>query len=554
MSLAAAPIPALADNAFVGGLVGGFIGSAIANQPRKQVVTRKYVAPSRSTASQGTGVSSATREMNRSTQTALNYFGFDAGTPDGIMGGRSRSAISAYQAHMGYPPTGQLTEYERDFLVSSYRRAQAGGPATAQMIASNPQGVRGLLTSFRDGQVTGPEQPSASAIAGHYGLPEVVAEAVNEIARSSDPSAEQLVQRSGFIQLSDINGDGQTDYILDTSVTGSAFWCNAQSCAVRVFASTPDGYERNDFQAFNVTPAMFTCQRGACAKTGAPQPQMAFVPVQPSQPQSPEPQTQMASVATPVPTAQPVVQGAGAPAAPAIPNFFGEAPAQASLQSQCNTLGLMTTTNGGYITESTMTDPSAALAEQLCLARSYAIAQGEALMAKVPGATPAQITDQCGGFGSLLSEQVAAISVKPRDEVLSDVNGFILASGMQPAQLEKTAQICLAAGYKSDDLDAALGSALLLVALGQAPYAELVGHHLSQGFGAAQRADLSLAWYGQALDALEAGAQPVFSPGMPERAGLLRKASMLLGGAAPAASAPVVTQAGAQIPTFTLSK
>lgn len=550
-SLALAPIPALADNAFVGGLVGGIIGSAIANQPRQKVVKRTYVAPRAASPS----VSSAAREANRTTQTALNYFGFNSGTPDGIMGSRSRSAISSFQVHMGYAPTGQLTEYERDFLVSSYRRAQAGGPATSQQIAQNPQGVRGLLIAYRDEQMNGTGYGATSAIAGSYGLPSVVAAAVNEIAKSSDPSAEQLVQRSGFIQLSDINGDGQTDYILDTSVTGSAFWCNAQSCAVRVFASTPEGYERNDFQAFNVTPAMFTCQRGTCSKTGSAQPQMALQPVQPVPVQPQAPQTQMASAATPVPSAQPVVQGGASAEAPAIPNFFGDAPVQASLQSQCNTLSLMTTTNGGYITEATLTDAQAALAEQLCLARSYAIAQGEALIAKVPGATPAQVAAQCAGFGDVLHDQVAAVSVKARDEVLSDAKVFILNSGMSPAQLEKTAQICLAAGYKGDDLDAAMGSALMLVALGQAPYAELVGHHLSQGFGAAQRADLSLAWYAQALDALDAGATPVFSPGLPERAGLLRKASAMLGGGRPASdAAPVVTQAGASIPTFNFSE
>ena len=44
-SVALTPLPALADNAFVGGLVGGFIGSAIANQPKTQ---RVYRAPASS--------------------------------------------------------------------------------------------------------------------------------------------------------------------------------------------------------------------------------------------------------------------------------------------------------------------------------------------------------------------------------------------------------------------------------------------------------------------------------------------------------------------------
>ncbi|MBE9640632.1 peptidoglycan-binding domain-containing protein [Salipiger mangrovisoli] len=555
IGLLVAPTAAAADNAFVGGLVGGIIGSAIANQPKRQVVSRKSTAPRQGGTRSSADVSSVTREMSRMSQSALNYFGFNAGTPDGILGSQSRAAIASYQAHMGYAATGQLTDYERDFLIGSYHRAQAGGPATARLIAQNPQGVRGLLIAFRDEQMNGSGTQASDSIAGHYGLPSVVAEAVNEIARSSDPSAEQLVQRSGFIQLSDINGDGQTDYILDTSVTGSAFWCNAQSCAVRVFASTPDGYERNDFQAFNVTPAMFTCQRGSCSKAVAAQTQMARVPSPQVQSQPPAPQGQLAFAGAPVPSAQPVVQGVAGAGVPVLPNFFGEVPVALSLQSHCNTLCLMTTANGGHVTEASMTDADSALAEQLCLTRSYAIAQGEMLIAKVPGATAAQIDDQCGGLGALLHAQVAAVSLKPPVEVLSEVQTFILGSGMAPAQLQKTAQICLASGYKADDLDSAIGSALLLVALGQAPYGELLGHHLSQGIGAARRPDLSLGWYAGALDALEAGAAPVFAPGLPERAQLLRKATTWLGGDAPqSAQAPAVTRAGAQIPSFKISE
>ncbi|MBN9678027.1 peptidoglycan-binding protein [Salipiger bermudensis] len=553
-SIALTPLPALADNAFVGGLVGGMIGSAIANQPKKQ---RVYRAPAKKTyTSRSSSVNTAQRAANRDTQSALNYFGFNAGSVDGVMGSRSRSAISSYQAHMGYTPTGQLTQYERDFLIGSYHRAQAGGPATSQLIASNPLGVKGLLVAYRDEQMNGGGRSATSSIGGHYGLPSVVAAAVNEIAKSSDPTAEQLVQRSGFIQLSDINGDGQTDYIVDTSVTGSAFWCSAQSCMVRVFASTPDGYERNDFQAFNVTPAMFTCTRGTCSKTEGSGTMAAVAPAVPV-PQGirPAPGTQMA--AAPVPSAVPAVPAttAAVNASPALPNFFGgdSSPTEASLASHCNTVSLVTSTNGGYITAETLTDAGAAMAEQLCLARTYAISAGETLMGQVQGASQQQIADQCATFGALLKEQVASVSLQPRDQVLQSVGQFVLSTGMSPAQLEKTAQICLASGYKSDDMGTAMGAALMLVALGKGPYAELMGHHLSQGFGATQREDLAVGWYDQALTSLDGGATPVFGPGQPERAGLLRKASMMLGGSASAGdSAPEVTQAG--LPVFSISE
>ncbi|MFZ5962926.1 peptidoglycan-binding domain-containing protein [Thalassococcus sp. BH17M4-6] len=553
-SLALTPLPVMANDALIGGIVGGIIGGAISNSNQrstKKVYKKKTYTKKRA----ASPVNTAARQANRETQTALNYFGFNAGTPDGVMGRKSRAATSAFQAHLGYSPTGQLTQYERDFLISSYYRAQSGGPTTAQLIASNPQGVRGLLTVYRDEQINGVGRSATASIGGHYGLPSVVAAAVNEIAKSSDPSAEQLVQRSGFIQLADINGDGKTDYVLDTSVTGSAFWCNAQSCSVRVFASTPEGYERNDFQAFNVTPAMFTCIRGTCSKSDAPTTQMAQAPVAPQM--GAEPKTQMASLGTPVPSAQPVVkaQPQAAAAAPAIPNFFGGGDTAArSLASHCNTVNLLTSTNGGFINASNITDPELALSEQMCLTRTYAIAQGEALMAKVDGATPAQIAAQCKGFAPLLQEHVSAVSLQSREEVLRGVSGFVLSSGMSPEQLESTAKICLTSGYKTDDMTVAVGSALLLVALGQSAYSELLGHHLSQGFGATNRNDLALAWYTHALDGQARGEAAVFAPGQPERMDLIQSASMMLNGNSAAAPTAAATPVPAGLPVFTVSE
>ena|GEM_PF-2419726 len=65
----------------------------------------------------------------------------------------------------------------------------------------------------------------------------------------------------------------------------------------------------------------------------------------------------------------------------------------------------------------------------------------------------------------------------------------------------------------------AIGSALLLTALGEKGYAELVGHHLSQGFGTSQCTDLELAWYETRPEAEAAGAA-VIAPGLPDRTAL----------------------------------
>ena len=77
-------------------------------------------------------------------QTALNYFGFNAGAVDGAVGPGTRGAVSRYQAHMGYPASGHIQAHERDFLLSAHGWATSGGAATAG--ATTPQN---LLISYR---------------------------------------------------------------------------------------------------------------------------------------------------------------------------------------------------------------------------------------------------------------------------------------------------------------------------------------------------------------------------------------------------------------------
>ncbi len=56
---------------------------------------------------QQTGYSGSTVSL-RDAQTILNRLGYDAGTPDGQMGPRTRSAISQFQGERGIPVTGRL--------------------------------------------------------------------------------------------------------------------------------------------------------------------------------------------------------------------------------------------------------------------------------------------------------------------------------------------------------------------------------------------------------------------------------------------------------------
>jgi peptidoglycan hydrolase-like protein with peptidoglycan-binding domain len=399
-----------ADNSgLVGGIIGGIIGGAIVNEANKSHRRTTTVKRTR-TSSKSSGVSSAQREANREVQVALNQFGYSVGTPDGSLGPKSRAAISEYQVLLGYPPTGQLTEYERTLLVTTYHRTVAGGPLVTQTISTHPLGMRGML----------------------------------------------LVQRD---------------------------------------------------EMAGVVPAQTGVETGVLA-TATPTPPDESAAVLPS-------------LVAEAPAADPN----------ALPSFMATNAAQVSLASQCNKISLVTNTNGGYTTAASMTDPMFALSEQFCLARTYAMATGEELAAKAVGFSPAQITEQCQAFGPALKDQVAALSLQPRDQVLAGVQAFVLKSGMSPAQLSGTAKVCLGVGYTTDNMDVAIGSALLLTALGEGAYGELLGHHLSQGYGANVRPDLALDWYDTGLAAMGAGAA-IFAPGVADRPEVIRKAAFTIGGRA----------------------
>ncbi|MCA0919317.1 peptidoglycan-binding domain-containing protein [Pseudooceanicola nanhaiensis] len=550
--MATAPIQGMASDlgaALVGGIIGGAIMSGAAQNKQKQ---RTYSAPRTSSAN------TVARQANRETQTSLNYFGFNAGTPDGVMGSRSRTAISQYQAYMSFPVTGQLTPFERDHLVTSYNRAQIGGPEVMTAVQRHPDGARSLLVAWRD-QKFG--TPGRSTGVGYAGLPIEVSEAIDEIADSTEPSAEQLLQRTGFIQMADLNGDGRNDYVIDTAVTGSNYWCGQSQCSTLVFTSKHDGYQRHDFQyrrnaslTNTVTTAMFACDRMGCeindplnggtmaaAAPAAPMPQ-----VQPSMPSG----SVMASQPAPsAPAPQPLPVAGGATLAP-LPFAAPAAAPQPSLASYCSKVSLLTNSNGGYTTLATMADPELALSEQFCLSRTYSIAKGEEMVSQVQGLSTDQIDAQCDAFGAGLASYVSMLYSTDAGQVTAQVQKFVLDSNMTLEQARQTGAICLYTGYRRDKMDVALGSALLLIGAGQTPYAELIGHHLSQGFGTAESPALAQGWYKAAVTALTNGAEAVFAPGQTDRAQLIDAAATGLTApmSAPAAATPQATA----LPTFTL--
>jgi peptidoglycan hydrolase-like protein with peptidoglycan-binding domain len=422
------PGKAYADGGdFAAGIVTGVIGSAIVRDINR---TNKKKTYRRTT-------NTYQRQQNRDVQTSLNYFGFPAGTPDGVLGRNSRSAISQYQIFMGYPATGYLTDVERGFLVTSYQRAIAGGAATTQMVATNPQGTRGLLLNFRS---------------------------QNSIVQGMVPT----------------------------------------------------------------------------------QPQTTVVVTQPAQ-----------TVVTPQTEATMVSAPAEEPAS-ALPSFMGAAGAPQSLASHCNKVSLLSNSNGGItqVSASSGASPELILSEQFCLARTYAIAQGEELSASVQGVTPAQIAQQCEGLAPAMKDLVSAASLNPQVDVSRQVSAFILESGMSPSQLSGTARICLSVGYRTDNMDVALSSSLILFALGEQVYGELLGHHLSQGFGTTQRMDLAISWYDPAFAAMDSGATPlVTAAAVPERVAMLRQATARAQGGLPASNGGATSvKASTALPSFNVAQ
>lgn len=410
-SAALSPAAAAADE-LGAALLGAVIGGVVVNEVHKNKNRQRAAAPP--PASNSTAYS-ATRAYNRETQTALNYFGFPAGTPDGVVGQRTRNASSQYQAYMGFPVTGQLTPYERDFLVGSYARAQIGGAQVAQAM-QQPEGSRGLLRTWQQEAAAGAAAPTAPV------------EASAQPLQSAQPRDQGL----GGVQL------------------------------------------------FNA-PA-----------------------------------------------------GAGA---------------EPSLASYCSRVSLVTGSAGGYTTLASMTDPQQALGEQFCLARTYAIGDGETRMQSLQGVTQAQADEQCDAFGPALEPYLARLPLEGSGAVLADTQNLVLQSGMPLDQLKNTAAVCLFSGYRRDRMDVALSAALILAGAGRRPYGELVGHHLAQGLGTARSVPHAQDWYTVAVAALDSGAEPAFAPGQPERAALIKAASAQLSG--PALVQPVPASGGTtQLPAL----
>jgi peptidoglycan hydrolase-like protein with peptidoglycan-binding domain len=319
-----------------------------------------------------------------------------------------------------------------------------------------------------------------------------------------------------------------------------------------------DGREFSDYQFDYLMDAYYWGQNGGAQQTGLAGQPLLFayrdsregrtLPAAAPQPIQPQPPatTVIVNPQAPAPVPAP---GVLASTTPAVPNLFANAAPTASLANTCNGVMLQTSTNGGYVTLANLSDPDFALSEQFCVARSYAMAQGEQLMQAIAGLSPAQISDQCGQFTQVFATQIDQASLMPQAQLMPQVTTVALGTGIPPADLVSTARVCLSVGYAQDNMRMAVGSVLALSAMGEIAYGELLGHHLREGFGTTTRPDLALQWYNASLSAVEQGAQPAFMPGQPERIQLLRAATARMqGGAAMPTPVPAAQPAPVPVP------
>jgi hypothetical protein len=255
----------------------------------------------------------------------------------------------------------------------------------------------------------------------------------------------------------------------------------------------------------------------------------------------------------PAPPAPAVVEAAARAPEPAagpagLPSFLPGA-TQASMDSYCNRVNLATSSNGGFVTVAAMSDPLQALGEQFCLARTYAIEQGESLAGTVQGFSMAEMEEQCDAFAPSMTGFQARLATQDPAEVRAGLQDFVVSTGAPAAQMSGSARICLGIGYRTDDPEVALAAAMVLVGLGEEAYGEMLGHHLMNGFATPKRPDRGVEWLGAASQALEAGASPLVANGSQAHAALLHQAVAELSGGSPApvlqdAAAPAITGFG----------
>jgi peptidoglycan hydrolase-like protein with peptidoglycan-binding domain len=149
------PGVASANDEFVKGLIGviaGGVGQAIVNDQGRRNEQLQIEAQRQQEQLQ----------LRAEIQRRLNVLGFDAGVPDGSFGGRTRSAISKYQASIGQKSTGKITEAQVNTL---YRLSDSRSVAQAGRQDQQETGARKNLLAKMFGQQDGETADDQTATA-----------------------------------------------------------------------------------------------------------------------------------------------------------------------------------------------------------------------------------------------------------------------------------------------------------------------------------------------------------------------------------------------------
>lgn len=114
---------------FIGGAAVGIGGTLLLQQlnkknnnvqkKRTRSNNRKKKNTVRSVSGSNIAEVPTTRDQARDMQRRLNQLGFDAGTPDGIAGKRTRAAVSGFQHSIGSVQTGKLSQSDISILIQS---------------------------------------------------------------------------------------------------------------------------------------------------------------------------------------------------------------------------------------------------------------------------------------------------------------------------------------------------------------------------------------------------------------------------------------------------
>ena len=119
----------------------------------------------------------------REGQRLLNTLGYDAGAADGVIGARTRSAITDYQARNGLERTGQLTSRLLDQLRRKAQKLQAARPAQTPTASLPPQPPNAAISTA---QIRLPSVAAADADPGPCGSNETGG-VLGRVPRLSDP-------------------------------------------------------------------------------------------------------------------------------------------------------------------------------------------------------------------------------------------------------------------------------------------------------------------------------------------------------------------------------